>query len=81
VLGNDQSGLSAGLLMVHLETIASRLIGKPPIWVLRSGRVQSERAWDYLKGMANRRNVPVNMLFQEECQRIGLPKSAMPTEI
>jgi hypothetical protein len=64
---------ATGLLMVHLETIANQLSGKPQIWILRPARLQSERAREYLIGIAKRRNVPVNMVYEEECQRIGLP--------
>jgi hypothetical protein len=71
---------ATGLLMVHLETISNQLTGKPRICVLRPVNPQQTRPWDNLNRIADRRSISVNTLVDEERHRIGIPRSAMPSD-
>ena len=77
----DQPIRATGLLMVHLETIASQLSKRPRVWILRPAQVTATRPWDYLNRIAKSRQVPLDSLVDEERRRLGIPRSALPGEV
>jgi hypothetical protein len=77
----DQPIRATGLIMVHLETVVSQMGKKPRIWVLKPAQLGAKRPWDQLNRIADYRNVPVNRVVEEELPRIGVPRSAMRTDV
>lgn len=77
----DQPIRATGLIMVHLETIVSQMSKKPRIWILRPAALSAKRPWDYLNRIAQKRSVAVDPMVEEERVRLGMPKSAMPTDV
>ena len=66
--------------MVHLATIASQLTKRPRVWILRPSPVAAGRPWDYLNRIARSRNVPVDVLVDEERRRLAIPRTELPNE-
>jgi hypothetical protein len=77
----DQPIRATGLLMVHLEKIASQLSKRPRVWILRPAQLAAKRPWEYLNRIANSSKVPVDVLVDEERRRLGVSRSALPREI
>src|SRR5712692_5475116 len=77
----DQPIRATGLVMVHLETIVSQMSKKPRIWILKPSPITAKRPWDCLNRIAHNRNVALDALVEEERVRVGVAKSAMPTDV
>jgi hypothetical protein len=77
----DQPIRATGLIMVHLETIVSQMGKKPRIWILKPSPITAKRPWDYLNRIAKYRNVAIDVVVEEERVRVGVAKSAMPTDV
>ncbi len=77
----DQPIRATGLVMVHLETIASQMSNKPRIWILRPSAIAAKRSWDYLNRIAKNSHTGIDALVEEERKRLGLAKGDLPTDV